>query len=131
MDNANETWKRCDFHTHVTAVITYTSPDEEWIVTEDGLSFYPPHTSSISFDLTKMAEAEEAAELIMDTAHWYETARREKTTIEIDGGSTRFLREMVQKNPRYGSMESIVKEAVESFYEAFAEANAKADCDED
>lgn len=88
MDNESQIWKRCNLHTQVTAVITHTSPGEEWMVRENG-SFYDD-SSSITFDLTKMAEAEEAAELIMDTAHWYQTARR-----------------------------------------VFAEANAKADCDED
>ena len=74
MDNEIEIRKRCSLHAQVTAVITHVSPGEELMVREDG-SFYDD-SSSIAFDITKMTEAEEAAELILDTAHWYEAARR-------------------------------------------------------
>ena len=37
--------------------------------------------------------------------------------IKIDRLNERYLREMIQKNSRYGSMESLVNEAVEQFYQ--------------
>ena len=37
--------------------------------------------------------------------------------INIDRMQERYLREMLSKNSRYGSLESIVNEAVTSFYE--------------
>ena len=37
--------------------------------------------------------------------------------IKIERLNERYLREMIQKNSRYGSMESIVNEAVALFYE--------------
>ena len=38
--------------------------------------------------------------------------------IKIDRTNERFLREMMQKNSRYGTMEEIVNEAVELFYQS-------------
>ena len=37
--------------------------------------------------------------------------------IKIDRLNERYLREMIPKNSRYGSMESLVNEAVEQFYQ--------------
>ena len=37
--------------------------------------------------------------------------------IKIDRLNERYLREMIQKNSRYGDMESLVNEAVEQFYQ--------------
>ena len=37
--------------------------------------------------------------------------------IKINRLNERFIREMIQKNSRYGTMESIVNEAVEVFYQ--------------
>lgn len=36
--------------------------------------------------------------------------------IKINRLNERFIREMIQKNSRYGTMESLVNEAVEVFY---------------
>jgi hypothetical protein len=36
--------------------------------------------------------------------------------IKVDRTNERYLREMIQKNSRYGSMDAIVNEAVEQFY---------------
>ena len=37
--------------------------------------------------------------------------------IKINRINERFIREMIQKNSRYGTMESLVNEAVELFYQ--------------
>ncbi|KGG34250.1 hypothetical protein EV14_1344 [Prochlorococcus sp. MIT 0703] len=37
--------------------------------------------------------------------------------IKINRLNERYLREMIQKNSRYGSMESLVNEAVDQFYQ--------------
>lgn len=37
--------------------------------------------------------------------------------IKINRINERFIREMIQKNSRYGTMESFVNEAVELFYQ--------------
>ena len=37
--------------------------------------------------------------------------------IKINRLNERFIREMIQKNSRYGTMESLVNEAVELFYQ--------------
>ena len=37
--------------------------------------------------------------------------------IKIDRLNERYLREMIQKNSRYGDMDSLVNEAVEWFYQ--------------
>ena len=45
--------------------------------------------------------------------------------IKIDRLKERYLREMIKKNSRYGTMESIVNEAVEQFYQQEKSKNFK------
>ena len=53
--------------------------------------------------------------LLSDLVRRRHTGTKEMN-IKVNRTNERYLREMLQKNSRYGSMDAIVNEAVEQFY---------------
>ena len=81
----HEIRRRLNLHTTATVVITYNSPGEEWMVRDDGY-FYDDSTS-LTFDIHKVEEAEAAVEEIQFASRLHQDALNAFRAAEVNTDS--------------------------------------------